>query len=96
MSVPTLEVGYTSATTGRGDYEVRKGHVVALEEEEEEEKKKQKKKREEEEKEGKQSLILAFASVTTDAHSVPALHRCMPIFLKSSSTSSIHLNVELL
>jgi hypothetical protein len=30
MGVPTLEVGYTSATTGRGDHEVRKGHVVAL------------------------------------------------------------------
>jgi hypothetical protein len=34
MGVPTLEVGYTSATTGRGDHEVHKGHVVALEEEE--------------------------------------------------------------
>jgi hypothetical protein len=32
MGVPTLEVGYTSATTGRGDHEVHKGHVVALEE----------------------------------------------------------------
>jgi hypothetical protein len=31
MGVPTSEVGYTSATTGRGDHEVRKGHVVALE-----------------------------------------------------------------
>jgi hypothetical protein len=30
MGVPTLEVGYTSATTGRGDHEVHKGHVVAL------------------------------------------------------------------
>jgi hypothetical protein len=30
MGVPTLEVGYTSATTGRGDHEVYKGHVVAL------------------------------------------------------------------
>jgi hypothetical protein len=30
MGVPALEVGYTSATTGRGDHEVRKGHVVAL------------------------------------------------------------------
>jgi hypothetical protein len=30
MGVPTLEVGYTSATTGRGDQEVHKGHVVAL------------------------------------------------------------------
>jgi hypothetical protein len=28
MGVPTLEVGYTSATTGRGDHEVHKGHVV--------------------------------------------------------------------
>jgi hypothetical protein len=27
MGVPTSEVGYTSATTGRGDHEV---HVVAL------------------------------------------------------------------
>jgi hypothetical protein len=31
VGVPTYEVGYTSATTGRGDHEVRKGHVVALE-----------------------------------------------------------------
>jgi hypothetical protein len=31
MGVPTLEVGYTSATTGRGDHEVHKGHVVELE-----------------------------------------------------------------
>jgi hypothetical protein len=31
MGVPTLEVGYTSATTGKGDHEVHKGHVVALE-----------------------------------------------------------------
>jgi hypothetical protein len=30
MGVPTTEVGYTSATTGRGDHEVHKGHVVAL------------------------------------------------------------------
>jgi hypothetical protein len=30
MGVPTSEVGYTSVTTGRGDYEVHKGHVVAL------------------------------------------------------------------
>jgi hypothetical protein len=30
MGVPTLEVGYTSATTGRGDHEVHKGNVVAL------------------------------------------------------------------
>jgi hypothetical protein len=28
MGVPTLQVGYTSATTGRGDHEVRKGHVA--------------------------------------------------------------------
>jgi hypothetical protein len=31
MGVPTSEVGYTSATTGRGDHEVHKAHVVALE-----------------------------------------------------------------
>jgi hypothetical protein len=31
MGVPTSEVGYTSVTTGRGDHEVHKGHVVALE-----------------------------------------------------------------
>jgi hypothetical protein len=31
MGVPTSEVGYTSATTGRGDHEVHKGHVVAFE-----------------------------------------------------------------
>jgi hypothetical protein len=30
MGVPTSEVGYTSATTGRGDHEVHDGHVVAL------------------------------------------------------------------
>jgi hypothetical protein len=30
MGVPPSEVGYTSATTGRGDHEVHKGHVVAL------------------------------------------------------------------
>jgi hypothetical protein len=30
MGVPALEVGYTSTTTGRGDHEVHKGHVVAL------------------------------------------------------------------
>jgi hypothetical protein len=30
MGVPTSDVGYTSATTGRGDHEVHKGHVVAL------------------------------------------------------------------
>jgi hypothetical protein len=31
MGAPTSEVGYTSAKTGRGDHEVHKGHVVALE-----------------------------------------------------------------
>jgi hypothetical protein len=30
MGVPTSEVGYTSATVGRGDHEVHKGHVGAL------------------------------------------------------------------
>jgi hypothetical protein len=30
MGVPTTEVGYTSATSGRGDHEVHKRHVVAL------------------------------------------------------------------
>jgi hypothetical protein len=30
MGLPTLEVGYTSATTGSGDHEAHKGHVVAL------------------------------------------------------------------
>jgi hypothetical protein len=30
MGFPTSEVGYTSATTGRGYHEVHKGHVVAL------------------------------------------------------------------
>jgi hypothetical protein len=30
MGVPTSEVGYTSATTERGDHEVHKGHVVAF------------------------------------------------------------------
>jgi hypothetical protein len=30
MGVPTSEVGYISATTRRGDHEVHKGHVVAL------------------------------------------------------------------
>jgi hypothetical protein len=30
MDVLTSEVGYTLATTGRGDHEVHKGHVVAL------------------------------------------------------------------
>ena len=32
MGVTTSEVGYTPATPTREDYEVRKGHVVALEE----------------------------------------------------------------
>jgi hypothetical protein len=31
MDFPNSEVGYTLATTGRGDHEVHKGHVVALE-----------------------------------------------------------------
>jgi hypothetical protein len=31
MGIPTSEVGYTSATTRRGDHEVHDGHVVALE-----------------------------------------------------------------
>jgi hypothetical protein len=30
MGVPTSEVGYTSATAGRGDHEVHKGHVVKM------------------------------------------------------------------
>jgi hypothetical protein len=30
MGVPTSEVGYTLATTGRGDHVVHKGHEVAL------------------------------------------------------------------
>jgi hypothetical protein len=30
MGVQTSEVGYTSATTGRWDHEVHKGHVVAI------------------------------------------------------------------
>jgi hypothetical protein len=30
MGVPASEVGYTSATTGTGEHEVYKGHVVAL------------------------------------------------------------------
>jgi hypothetical protein len=37
MGVPTSEVGYTSATTGRGDHEVHTGHVAALERERERE-----------------------------------------------------------
>jgi hypothetical protein len=32
MDVPTSEVGYTWATTGKKNHEVHKGHVVALEE----------------------------------------------------------------
>jgi hypothetical protein len=31
MGVSTSEVGYTSATTGRGIHEVHRGHVVTLE-----------------------------------------------------------------
>ena len=31
MGVPTSEVGYTAAMPTREDYEVHKGHVVALE-----------------------------------------------------------------
>jgi hypothetical protein len=31
MGVSTSEVGYDSATTGRGDHEVHKEHMVALE-----------------------------------------------------------------
>jgi hypothetical protein len=30
MGVPDSDVGYTLATTGRGDHEVHKEHVVAL------------------------------------------------------------------
>jgi hypothetical protein len=30
MGVPTSEVEYTSATTGRGDHEIHKGHMVAM------------------------------------------------------------------
>jgi hypothetical protein len=30
MGVSVSDVCYTSATTGRGDHEVHKGHVVAL------------------------------------------------------------------
>jgi hypothetical protein len=30
MGVPASEVGYTSATTGKGDHEVHKERVVAL------------------------------------------------------------------
>jgi hypothetical protein len=30
MGISTSEVGYTSATRGRGDYEVHKEHVVVL------------------------------------------------------------------
>jgi hypothetical protein len=31
MDVPTSEVGYTSATAGRGGHGIHNGHVVALE-----------------------------------------------------------------
>jgi hypothetical protein len=34
MGVPTSEVGYTSATAGRGDHKVHKEHVVALDKKE--------------------------------------------------------------
>jgi hypothetical protein len=30
MGIPGSEVGYTSATTGRGDHGVHKGHAVVL------------------------------------------------------------------
>jgi hypothetical protein len=30
MGIPTSEVGYTLATTRRGDHEVHDGHVVEL------------------------------------------------------------------
>jgi hypothetical protein len=30
MGVPTSEVGYTTATAGRGKHEVNKGYVVAF------------------------------------------------------------------
>jgi hypothetical protein len=30
MGVPASEFGYTSTTTRRGDHEVHKGHVMAL------------------------------------------------------------------
>jgi hypothetical protein len=30
MGVPSSAVGYTSATTGRGDHEVHQGHAVAV------------------------------------------------------------------
>jgi hypothetical protein len=39
MGVPALEVGYTSATTGRGDHGFHRGHVVALEKEKEKKRK---------------------------------------------------------
>jgi hypothetical protein len=38
MGVPVSEVGYPSATTGRGGNEVHKGHVVVLGEREGEKK----------------------------------------------------------
>jgi hypothetical protein len=31
MGIPISEVGHPSATTGRGDHEVHKGHVVQKE-----------------------------------------------------------------
>jgi hypothetical protein len=38
MGVSASEVGYTSATTARGDHEVHKGHLVALEKKKKKEK----------------------------------------------------------
>jgi hypothetical protein len=31
MGVPNSKIGYNSATHGRGDHEVHKGHVMAFE-----------------------------------------------------------------
>jgi hypothetical protein len=45
MGVPTSEVGYTSATTGRGVHEVHKGHVVVLEKKKEKNRKMNSKKK---------------------------------------------------
>jgi hypothetical protein len=50
MGVPALEVGYTSATTARGDHEVHKGHVVAL--------------GERKEKKGKKIKLVFFSKLT--------------------------------
>jgi co-chaperonin GroES (HSP10) len=41
MGVPTSVVGYTSATTRRGDHEGHEGHVVAVGKERKKEKKTQ-------------------------------------------------------